>query len=279
MPGEQGQRQRARRHGHRQGGGQRQQSAARFDEQKRRMAAQGFHHQARGLESVAADAHGLTRQIASMTAPRRRQQAQQGGIILGEAAPQMVPPGPHGHQNCLPKPSTRDHILAAIRRWTRFRDWDDLAQPEALPPSPAAKPDAAGPPALDDWPHLDGTALHRLARETDAATATALAESFAGEALRRAQAITAAVDAGDAEALELNAHALSSSAATFGALRLHHLARTIEGYCLDGIVASAMRLALSLPVETDRALNIMAEVITTLQADHPHPMETDINAA
>ncbi len=85
---------------------------------------------------------------------------------------------------------------------------------------------------------LDGQALKRLSDDTSPEIVTELISDFLHHSRERldamCQAVRSASITGDTADLCLHAHALSSSAATFGALRLHALTRDIEAACIEG---------------------------------------------
>ncbi len=81
-----------------------------------------------------------------------------------------------------------------------------------------------------DMPVLDERVLDELVATTgdDASFVRELVQTFLAETPEQMQAIDAAVEADDADALVRPAHTLKSSSATVGAMRLSSVARELE---------------------------------------------------
>ncbi|WP_170294791.1 response regulator [Roseospira navarrensis] len=171
-----------------------------------------------------------------------------------------------GMNDFLPKPSSRHQMIAMIRHWTRVRCWDRL-HAEAAGPTALRQPapQTVMPPVDEATPRLDVRVLHGLAQDTDAAVLRGLCEGFAEEALNRVNAISEAVARDDGAALEHHAHALSSSAGTFGAMRLYRITHAIETACRQNEVGKGMTLARTLPLEAERALAALPEAVESVQ--------------
>ena len=147
-----------------------------------------------------------------------------------------------GMTDYVTKPVRRDDLLAALAR--------------AVGPAPAMRPEPSAARADAPAPDRDGTAivesevdrsvLRTLEDELDRKTAERLIALFIREAPARVARIRDAAAAGRADEAQAEAHALKSSAATFGARRLSEIARAIEGgdlsdRSLAGLAAAAER--------------------------------------
>lgn len=86
-----------------------------------------------------------------------------------------------------------------------------------------------------------------MAADTDPAVLPDLIRSFLADAGARREKILEATRRRDLETLEHETHGLGSSAFTFGALRVHDLAREVEAACRQKDRARALRLAEALP--------------------------------
>lgn len=89
---------------------------------------------------------------------------------------------------------------------------------------------------------IDLAGLRALAADVGEDNLGDLMHSFLETSRERIDAISAAAEAGDLAVIEGHAHALISSAGTFGASRLSGLARKIEAACLDGDHGTVLRL-------------------------------------
>ena len=92
----------------------------------------------------------------------------------------------------------------------------------------------------DDGDVLDNAIIDRLEQDAGPAATGDLIAIFLNEMSTRVERMASAAAAGDTATLAEDAHALRSSAGTFGARRLQHLAAAIEGACKIGNAAVAM---------------------------------------
>ena len=143
-----------------------------------------------------------------------------------------------GMNDYLTKPVTREVMLEAIERWTGKGAGPEATDREAAAPAKTER---------DVDRDLDITSLGRLAADTDPAVLPDLIRSFLADAGARREKILEATRRRDLETLEQETHALGSSAFTFGALRVHDLAREVEAACRQKDRARALRLAEALP--------------------------------
>ncbi len=156
-----------------------------------------------------------------------------------------------GMNDYLRKPASRDQVLDAMERWT--------SKGEA--PAIAPSPETARP---EDAPHFDKAVLLQLAEETGPDVIPGLVGSFLGDLESRVEKITVAVEAADLQTLEFETHTLGSSAATFGAMKLHHLARNIEAACQAKDEKRALELAATLADVAKQASQALADYLKAL---------------
>lgn len=94
-----------------------------------------------------------------------------------------------------------------------------------------------------DEPLLDEAVIDQLRQDITDELMPEMLEKFVLEASRRAQDVANAGARSSIDELEAEAHTLKSCAGTFGAARLHALARDIEAACRQGNRATAENLA------------------------------------
>jgi len=113
---------------------------------------------------------------------------------------------------------------------------------------------------------LDAEALDVLAAELQADAAPGLlanlVETFARDARSRSARMAEAAAAADLAILEHEAHTLGSSAATFGAMALHRLARDIEAACLAPDPSRAAMLTDGVMAAAEAAIGALEEYLT-----------------
>jgi HPt (histidine-containing phosphotransfer) domain-containing protein len=85
-----------------------------------------------------------------------------------------------------------------------------------------------------------------------------IADTYAADAPLQVDAIKAAADAGDDDALVAPAHTLKSSSASVGATRLSALARELETAARSGPVPDAAGAHQAIREELDRVLGALA---------------------
>jgi HPt (histidine-containing phosphotransfer) domain-containing protein len=86
-------------------------------------------------------------------------------------------------------------------------------------------------------PALDATLLSKLMDDLggESAVMVELVETFLGEGPRIVAAMRESLDKADRRTLNRSAHSLKSTAATFGAMRLSQLCRSLEAETENGI--------------------------------------------
>lgn len=123
-------------------------------------------------------------------------------------------------------------------------------------PPPDDTSDAAPTPPSDV---LDLDCLAQMVTALDAETAVVLVDGFVEEMIARADRIGDAAASGDGEALAREAHALKSSAGTYGAREVNGLASAIERGAKAGDGARAAIEAQGMPDAARRAAVAFAE--------------------
>ena len=81
---------------------------------------------------------------------------------------------------------------------------------------------------------VDRDVLIQLGQDTDPSLLPMLVDDFIKNTQQRCEAISTALEKNQSLDLEQQAHALGSSAATFGAMRLKQTLRTLEAACVNG---------------------------------------------
>ena len=141
-----------------------------------------------------------------------------------------------GMNDYISKPITKHRLYEILIQWlpSEQTSMQDDSQPSVTP---------AGTPVLD------AGVFEQLARDTSPEIVPKMLAAFSKETTGRVQTLRQLADAGaaDHEQLQREAHTLKSSAATFGASKLHAIARDVEMACRAG--------------ETDRANSMLAELI------------------
>lgn len=171
-----------------------------------------------------------------------------------------------GMNDVLPKPERKERIIAKIMDWTCQRDWNGLGRfqdlqhsQESGPSSDEARPDHP----VCEGPYLDVDVLDTLGQETSFELLPTLIDTFLTDAKQRVSDILSAIESKDWATAELNAHALGSSAATFGAISLHQVCRKIEA----AFQAQQMQRALSASMGLDQ---ILVQTVSQLRAFATH---------
>jgi HPt (histidine-containing phosphotransfer) domain-containing protein len=93
---------------------------------------------------------------------------------------------------------------------------------------------------------LDTAVLEAVARDAGSDAMPALIDAFARDSSRREERLSAAVESRDFNMIEQEAHALVSSARTFGATALADIARSAEMACEEQRFDTAISRAIKL---------------------------------
>ncbi len=157
-----------------------------------------------------------------------------------------------GMDDYLAKPVTKDQLLGMIGRWAGHRLTSKPVDAERSDPTVL----------------IDANILERLAIDTDSADVPSFVDSFLKTLELRRRKVAAARATKDLKVLEFEAHTLTSSGATFGAMRLTLLTSDIEAACRDGDADRALELAATLD---DLAAKTSAALRKYLVKANGHP--------
>lgn len=108
-------------------------------------------------------------------------------------------------------------------------------------------------------PPLDETVLEQMLRDLDFDVVLYLVETFVTELQERSGLLRAAAARGDLTGLQHEAHALKSSAATYGAAEVSRLSDEIDAACRDGRRDAALAGSEALGPATARAAAAFAD--------------------
>ena len=108
-------------------------------------------------------------------------------------------------------------------------------------------------------------ALIQLGKDTDPSLLPMLIEDFVKNTEKRCAAICDALESMSSDELEQQAHALGSSAATFGAERLKLTLRALEAACIDNDQATIDELSPHVLPVTTMTLNQIKHVADDLK--------------
>ncbi len=118
--------------------------------------------------------------------------------------------------------------------------------------------------AAQEKPLFDPTEFDNLIAMAGIDAVVNLADVFVSEARKRVAGIETAVNEVNLSAIEQETHALGSSAGTFGAQRIHILARAAEAACVAGDQEIALSLSRDILEVADESLNLAQAYIATL---------------
>ena len=170
-----------------------------------------------------------------------------------------------GMDRCVVKPVTAPELLAAIAQSVPGAgEAPAEAAPAQHPPlAEASPPDARpwGTPRLRTVEEvvLDETRLHDLAGLGGDGFVTDLLHGFAGDAAELVENIASALLDNNWPAFRASAHAVASSAANLGALRVHHLAIGMERMGPAGMKSNGRAKVAEIRRELDRLRQAAAE--------------------
>ncbi|NQU58427.1 MAG: response regulator [Rhodospirillales bacterium] len=135
-----------------------------------------------------------------------------------------------GLDDFLAKPFAKVELIDIVERWTG-EDTDARPEPEI------------GNPEVQSDVLLDPRVLEVLSDETGPELMPRLIETFLVHSRDCAERISTATGERDIHTLQKVTHSLGSSAATYGAMSLHFIAREIETACRNGKSEVALALA------------------------------------
>ncbi|HEY5789998.1 MAG TPA: PAS domain S-box protein [Gammaproteobacteria bacterium] len=160
-----------------------------------------------------------------------------------------------GMDDYLHKPVVREELLLMVARWSSARAdaaeaFEPMAQrqPEPLPGSDRVEVANAA---------VDAETLTQLGRDTDPALVPELVKLFLDDARGRVTRIAQAVADADLACIEHEAHALGSSAATYGLPGIHRAARRCEELLRTGDHPGGIAGARALVSEADPAFTAL----------------------
>ncbi|MGD8206447.1 MAG: response regulator [Thiohalocapsa sp.] len=151
-----------------------------------------------------------------------------------------------GMNDYVSKPANREQLAETVHRWVQESE-----------PSSGSEVTGAGE---DGW--LDEEALKTLGEDTDPALVPKMVSVFLEELHARAAAMADGLEDGDTDRLAREAHALKSSAATYGAVRISDHAARIDDACKRQ----------EHTVARDHARQLIAAVKPTAEALRTHPL-------
>lgn len=132
-----------------------------------------------------------------------------------------------GMNDYLQKPIQKEAVLNAVAKWSNAGQ--------------AVVQEIVIAEASSDL--LDESYLIKLGEDTDPEMVPDLIEIYLTDARERLERVRQAIADKDFDVLELETHTLGSSAATYGLMPLHKLARRTEAACLEGANEDALQLA------------------------------------
>ncbi len=153
-----------------------------------------------------------------------------------------------GMDDYLSKPVKGSDLVTKINSWLRHGNESNSTAIE--------KSDDEGEREL-----LDKSVLIQMALDTDREVLPSLIQIFLDGADARIENISKALEVADLESLEFETHSLGSSAATFGAMKLHHLCRDIEAACNDNNWDLAHELAAPIAEVSQKSSQALIEYI------------------
>ncbi|EGA68955.1 signal transduction histidine kinase [Vibrio sinaloensis DSM 21326] len=106
---------------------------------------------------------------------------------------------------------------------------------------------------------VDETVLQQMIEDTSAEVIPLLIDHYLEESHQRLEKIFVAMDSGDKETLEFEAHTLGSSSLALGNRVLSNLARKIEHLCIDGQQNNAFKLKEELQLIAEQSLQALEQ--------------------
>ncbi|MDX1654381.1 MAG: response regulator, partial [Candidatus Competibacteraceae bacterium] len=150
-----------------------------------------------------------------------------------------------GMNDYLTKPIDRRQLLLVLDKWLGHR--------YEIPPNRCKQPASPSSGTTVDGV-LDPTILAQLRADTDGALLGRVVGIFVQEARQRLVQLTTALERGDWQRLQREAHTLKSGAGTFGALELQDHARRLDEACRKDDHKQALTLASTIGNTASRAL-------------------------
>ncbi|HEY5789996.1 MAG TPA: ATP-binding protein [Gammaproteobacteria bacterium] len=159
-----------------------------------------------------------------------------------------------GMDDYLQKPVDRVELLATVARWCAEHPRGEACQPDATTAAAASSAE------------IDQRTLEQLARDTDPALVPELVALFLDDARGRVARIRQALAATDLARVEDEAHALGSSAGTYGLPGIQRAARHCEEALRGGDRAAGIAAAQRLVELADPAFSALAARVVPVSA-------------
>ena len=161
-----------------------------------------------------------------------------------------------GMNDYISKPAKRDELLEILDLWVHERPWPEYDATLHNIEDKNVK--------TIETPILDRQALVQLAEDTDIKIVPDLVSSFSKDVRQRIERIWTAMDKLDLETLELESHTLGSSSATFGAMQLHVLMRSMETACREKNTNDLEKLATRINEIMKDSLEALEEYVSDI---------------
>jgi CheY-like chemotaxis protein len=175
------------------------------------------------------DGHEATRRIRALDTPHSKTPivAMTTGVVREELEAFLKA----GADAYITKPVAKSDLLRMVSNWFETQGQTDSAELFQG----------------EDAELVDRRALTRLEQDTSPDALPAMLEIFLKETRQRLDVVTEMLADGDLKGIGEQAHAMKSSAGTFGAHRLHLLAEAVESACRENERGRALALARKLP--------------------------------
>lgn len=148
-----------------------------------------------------------------------------------------------GMNDYLQKPIQKEAVLKAIHKWSGEGDTLEIDEPSS---------------SRSSEEFLDESYLIKLGEDTDPEMVPELIEIFLKDASERIQRVQQAILDKDMSVIELETHTLGSSAASYGLMPFHKLARRTEAMCLEGEEVGTLELCNELIEVAGRSFKALA---------------------
>ena len=190
------------------------------------------------------DGHEATRRIRALDTPHSKTPivAMTAGVVREELEKFLKA----GADAYVTKPVVKSDLLRMVSNWLETQvqtDGAELFQGE-------------------DAELVDRQALTRLEQDTSPNAVPVMLEIFLKETRQRSDAVTGMLADGDLKGLAEQAHAMKSSAGTFGAHRLHLLAEAVESACRENERGRALALARRLPQVARNSIKALESLLS-----------------
>ena len=185
------------------------------------------------------DGHEATRRIRALDTPHSKTPivAMTAGVVREELE-EFLKAGADAY---ITKPVVKSDLLRMVSNWLETQVQTDSAEVFQG----------------EDAELVDRQALTRLEQDTSPDAVPAMLEIFLKETGQRLDVVTGMLADGDLKGIAEQAHAMKSSAATFGAHRLRLLAEAVESACRENERGRALALARRLPQVAESSIRAL----------------------